>query len=68
MECTCWVRADRVGDRGRRDGSIGPDVTKSAAAVAAKAASGRSDLLINSGLHVAAGVAVLFFVTGPLPT
>ena len=44
--------------------SIGPDVTKSAAAVTAKAASDRSDLLINSALHLAAGVAVLFFVTG----
>jgi hypothetical protein len=44
--------------------SIGPDVTKSAAAVTAKVASNRSDLLINSALHLAAGVAVLFFVAG----
>jgi hypothetical protein len=44
--------------------SIGPDVTKSAAALTAKVASDRSDLLINSALHLAAGLAVLFFVAG----
>lgn len=44
--------------------SIGPDVTNSAAAVTAKVASKRSDLLINSALHIAAGVAALFFVAG----
>jgi hypothetical protein len=44
--------------------SIGPDVTKSVAEVTAKVASGRSDVLINSALHVAAGVAALFFVAG----
>src|SRR5579859_2304747 len=44
--------------------SIGPDVTKSAAAVTAKVASDRSGVLINSALHLAAGVAVLFFAAG----
>ena len=44
--------------------SIGPDVTKSAAALTAKVASDRSDVLINSALHIAAGVAVLFFAAG----
>jgi hypothetical protein len=44
--------------------SVGPDVTKSAAAVTAKVASDRSDVLINSALHIAAGVAVLFFAAG----
>lgn len=44
--------------------SIGPDVTRSADAVTAEVASDRSDVLINSALHVAAGVAVLFFAAG----
>jgi hypothetical protein len=44
--------------------SIGPDVTKSAAVVTAKVASERTDVLINSALHLAAGVAVLFFAAG----
>lgn len=44
--------------------SIGPDVTKGAAAVARKVASDRSDLLINGTLHIAAGVAALLFAAG----
>jgi len=44
--------------------SAGPDVTKSPAAVAAKLGSDRSGVLINSALHIAAGVAVLLFAAG----
>jgi hypothetical protein len=45
-------------------GTIGPDVSKSAAEVAAKVASKRTDLLINSALWMAAGVAFLCFAAG----
>src|SRR5579859_547808 len=44
--------------------SAGPDITKSAANVAAKLASDRSDVLISSGLHVAGAIAVLCLAAG----